>query len=67
MEKVPGKGVVGGSQVVVESVYLETNPSCAPDNWGMEGSTVEDGIGMQITPLDLRILASLILVQVHNS
>ena len=42
MEKVPGKGVAGGSEVVEENVYLETNPGCAPDNWGMEGSTSDD-------------------------
>ena len=42
MEKVLGKGVVGGSEVVVENVYLKTNLGCAPDNWGMEGSMVED-------------------------
>ena len=42
MEKVPGKGVVGGSEVVEENVDSEMNPGCAPDNWGMEGSTVDD-------------------------
>ena len=42
MEKVPGKGVASGSEVVEENVDLEMNPGCAPDNWGMEGSTVED-------------------------
>ena len=42
MEKVPRKGVAGGSEVVVENVDPELNPSCAPDNWGMEGSTVDD-------------------------
>ena len=42
MEKVPRKGVAGGSEVVVENVDLETNPGCTPHNWGMEGSMVED-------------------------
>ena len=42
MEKVLGKGVAGGSEVVEENVDPETNPGCAPDNLGMEGSTVED-------------------------
>jgi len=42
MEKVPGKGVVGGSEVVEENVDLETNLDCAPNNWGMEGSTIDD-------------------------
>ena len=42
MEKVLGKGVAGGSEVVEENVDPETNPGCAPDNWGMEGLTVED-------------------------
>ena len=42
MEKVLGKGVAGGSEVVEENVDPEKNPSCAPDNWGMEGSMVED-------------------------
>ena len=32
MEKVPRKGVAGGSEVGEENVDLETNPSCAPDN-----------------------------------
>ena len=32
MEKVPGKGVAGGSEVVEENVDPETNPGCAPDN-----------------------------------
>ena len=32
MEKVPGKGVVGGSEVVEEKVDMEMNPSCAPEN-----------------------------------
>lgn len=42
MEKVLGKGVAGGSEVVEENIDLEMNPDCAPDNWGMEGSMVED-------------------------
>ena len=42
MEKVPRKGVVGGSGVVEENVDPEMNPGCALDNWGMEGSTVDD-------------------------
>ena len=42
MEKVPRKGVAGGSEVVEENVDLEMNPGCAPNNWGMEGSTVDD-------------------------
>ena len=42
MEKVPRKGVADGSEVVEENVDPKTNPSCVPDNWGMEGSTVED-------------------------
>ena len=42
MEKVPGKGVAGGSEVVEEKFDSEPMPGCAPDNWGMEGSTVED-------------------------
>jgi hypothetical protein len=41
MEKVPGKGVAGGSDVVEENVDPEMNPVCTPDNLGMEGSTVE--------------------------
>ena len=32
MEKVPGKGVAGGSEVVEEKADLETNPGCALDN-----------------------------------
>ena len=43
MEKVLGKGVVGGSEVVEEKVDPESMPGCAPGNWGMEGSTVDDG------------------------
>ena len=42
MEKVPGKGVASGSEVVEENVDPEMNLGCAPDNWGMEGSMVED-------------------------
>ena len=42
MEKVPGKGVAGGSEVVEEKVDLEPMPGCAPGNWGTEGSTVDD-------------------------
>ena len=32
MEKVTGKGVAGGSEVVEGNVDPEMNPSCAPDN-----------------------------------
>ena len=42
MEKVPRKGVARGSEVVEENVDSELNPSCAPGNWGMEGSMVDD-------------------------
>ena len=42
MDKVPGKGVVDGSEVVEEKVNLEPIPGCAPKNCGMEGSTVDD-------------------------
>ena len=42
MEMVPRKGVAGGSEAGEEKVDPETNPSCAPDNWGIEGSTVDD-------------------------
>ena len=42
MEKVPGKGVAGGIEVVERNVDPEINPGCAPENWGTEGSTVED-------------------------
>ena len=42
MEKVPGKGVAGRSEVVKENIDPKMNPSCASDNLGMEGSTVED-------------------------
>ena len=42
MEKVPGKGVAGGSEVVEEKGYPEPMSGYAPDNWGMEGSTVDD-------------------------
>ena len=42
MEKVPRKGVAGGSEVVEEKVDPEPMLGCAPENWGMEGSTVED-------------------------
>ena len=42
MEKVLGKGVAGGSEVVEENVDPETNPGCAPENWSTEGSTVDD-------------------------
>ena len=42
MEKVPRKGVVGGSEVVEENIDPETILGCAPDNWGMEGSAIED-------------------------
>ena len=42
MEKVPGKGVAGGSEVAEEKVDPELRPSCDLGNWGMEGSTVDD-------------------------
>ena len=42
MEKVPGKGVVGGSEVGEEKVDPEMNLGCAPNHWGIEGSTVDD-------------------------
>ena len=42
MEKVPGKGVVGGIEVVEGNADPEINPGCAPENCGMEGSIVED-------------------------
>ena len=42
MEMVPGKGIAGGSEVVEEKVDPEPMPGCAPENWGMEGSTVDD-------------------------
>ena len=42
MENVPGKGVASGSEVVEENVDPEPMPGCAPGNWGMEGSTVDD-------------------------
>ena len=42
MEKVLGKGVAGGSEVMEEKVDPQTNPSCAPDNWGIEGSRIDD-------------------------
>ena len=32
MEKVPGKGVAGGREVMEENADLETNLGCAPDN-----------------------------------
>ena len=32
MEKVPGKGVAGGREVVEENVDPEINPSYTPDN-----------------------------------
>ena len=32
MEKVPGKGVAGGREVVEENADPETNLGCAPDN-----------------------------------
>ena len=31
-----------GSEVVEEKVDLEPMPGCAPENWGMEGSMVDD-------------------------
>ena len=42
MEKVPGKGVAGGKEVVEGNADPEIKPGCAPDSWGIEGSTVED-------------------------
>ena len=42
MEKVLGKGVAGGSEVGEEKVDPEMNPGCALDNWGIEGSMVDD-------------------------
>ena len=42
MEKVPGKGVAGGIEVVKGNVDPEIKPSYAPENWGTEGSTVEE-------------------------
>jgi len=42
MEKVPRKGVAGGSEVVEENIDPEMNLGCPPDNWGMEGSTIDD-------------------------
>ena len=42
MEKVPGKGVAGGSEVVEEKGDPEPMSGCASGNWGMEGSMVDD-------------------------
>ena len=42
MEKVPGKGVAGGIEVVEGNADPTINPGCAPDNCGTKGSTVED-------------------------
>ena len=42
MEKVPGKGVASGSEVVEEKGDPEPMPGCALEIWGMEGSTVND-------------------------
>ena len=42
MEKVPRKGVAGGSEVMEEKIDPEPMPGCAPEIWGMEGSTVDD-------------------------
>ena len=42
MEKVPGKGVAGGIEVVEGNVDPKINPGCAPENCGTEGSTLDD-------------------------
>ena len=42
MEMVPRKGVASGSEVVEEKVDPKLMPGCAPENWGMEGSIVDD-------------------------
>jgi len=42
MEKVPGKGVASESEVVEEKGDLKPMFGCAPGNWGMDGSTVDD-------------------------
>ena len=42
MEKVPGKGVAGGIEVVEGNVDPEINPGYAPNNCCTEGSTVKD-------------------------
>ena len=42
MEKVPGKVVAGGIEVVEGNADPEINPGCAPDNCGTEVSAVED-------------------------
>ena len=42
MEMVPGKGVAGRSEVVEEKVDPKLMPDCAFENWGMEGSTIDD-------------------------
>ena len=42
MDMVPGKGVSCGSEVVEEKGDPEPMPGCAPEIWGMEGSTVDD-------------------------
>ena len=41
MEKVPGKGVTGGSEAEEEKFDPEPMTGCAPNNRGMEGSTVD--------------------------
>ena len=40
MDKVPGKGVMCGSDVDEEKSDLKPMPSCAPNVCGMEGSTI---------------------------
>ena len=42
MDMVPGKGVAYGSEAVEEKGDLESMLGCAPEIWGMEGSTVDD-------------------------
>ena len=42
MDMVPRKGVAGGSEVVEEKGDPELMLDCAPENWGMEGSIVDD-------------------------
>ena len=50
MEKVLGKDVVGGSEAEEEKFDLEPMTDCAPNNRGMEGSTVD--IVIRDPPLD---------------
>ena len=42
MDMVLGKGVACESEVVEEKGDSEPMPDCAPEIWGMEGSTVDD-------------------------